>query len=277
MKKILSTLSAFAWLLGVSAAGAQDFPANSTMAKLQEKGQLHIGVKFDQPLFGLRNLSGKPVGFDIEIAKLIAKKLGIEESNIIFVETSSANREPFLQQKKVDYVVATYAMNDKRKKVLDFAGPYVIGGQDLIVQKGNPKNIKGPHDLAGKKVCVMNGSEGQSAIVNNYPDAQIVPFDVISKCVGALKNGSVDAVATTNFILAGLVSREPNKIEIVGNMFTREPWGVGIRKDEKDFCQFVQTVLIDADKDGTYKELYDKFLQDYVPGDGKLPPLDPCE
>ena len=119
------------------------FAAGTRMADIAAAGKITIGTKFDQPLFGLKGLSGKPEGFDVEIAKLIAAKLGIAEDKITFVESVSANREPFLQQKKVDMVVATYTINDKRDKVVDFAGPYFVAGQDILVAKGNPKGITG--------------------------------------------------------------------------------------------------------------------------------------
>lgn len=280
--KLNLRLAAFA-LLGtlslvpaLASADQASFPAGSTMERLSKASTLRIGVKFDQPLFGLRDLSGKPIGFDIDIAKLIASKLGVSADKITWVETSSSNREPFLEQNKVDFIVATYAMNDQRKKVIDMAGPYIVGGQDMIVKKGNPLNIKGPDDLAGRKACVISGSEGQSVLAKKYTKAQIVPFDVISKCVEALKNGSVDAVVTTNFILAGLVSRDPNNLQLVNNLFTREPWGVRMPKSENDLCHFVSDVLTDADKDGTYGKMYDARLKTYVGGDGKLPALDQC-
>lgn len=273
----LSLLSALS-LASASAQAEQvpTFPAGSSMERLSKASALRIGVKFDQPLFGLRDLSGKPVGFDIDIAKLIASKLGVAPDKITWVETSSSNREPFLEQDKVDFIVATYAMNDQRKKAINMAGPYIVGGQDMIVKKGNPLKIKGPEDLAGHKACVISGSEGQSALAKKYSQTQIVPFDVISKCVEALKNGSVDAVVTTNFILAGLVSRDPGNLELVGKLFTREPWGVGVPKSEPDLCHFVSDVLTEADKDGTYSKMYDARLKPYLGGEGKLPALDAC-
>src|SRR6266545_8032148 len=118
--------------------GGASFAAGSTMARLQSAGKVTVGTKFDQPLFGLKNLEGKPEGFDVEIAKIIAGELGISPDSIQCVETVSANREPFIQQGKVDFVVATYTINDKRKQVVDFAGPYYVAGQDIMVKKGNP-------------------------------------------------------------------------------------------------------------------------------------------
>src|SRR5215211_4844202 len=103
---------------------AASFPEGTTMARLKDAGTVRVGTKFDQPLFGLKNLEGKPEGFDVEIAKLIAGEMGIAPDKIQWVESVSANREPFIKQDKVDYVVATYTINDERKKVVDFAGPY---------------------------------------------------------------------------------------------------------------------------------------------------------
>ena len=96
-----------------------DFPEGSTMAKLNSAQKITIGTKFDQPLFGLAGPDGKPEGFDVEIGKLIADKLGIPADKINWVETVSQNREPFIQNGQVDIVVATYTINDKRKEVID--------------------------------------------------------------------------------------------------------------------------------------------------------------
>ena len=104
-------------------------------------------------MFGLKGLDGKPVGFDVEIGKIIASELGIAEDKINWTETVSANREPFIENGTVDIVIATYTINDKRKEVISFAGPYYNAGQDILVLEGNPEKITGPEDLKGKKVC----------------------------------------------------------------------------------------------------------------------------
>src|SRR4030095_9191173 len=114
---------------------------------LHDAGTITVGTKFDQPLFGLRNLKGVPEGFDVEIAKIITNALGIPDGGVKFVETVSANREPFIQQGKVDIVVATYTINDKRKQVVDFAGPYYVAGQHLMV-RANETAITGKDTLA---------------------------------------------------------------------------------------------------------------------------------
>ena len=233
------------------------FAEGTTMARLKEAGTVTVGTKFDQPLFGLKNLEGKPEGFDVEIAKLIAGEMGIAPDKVNFIESVSANREPFIQQDKVDFVVATYTINDKRKEVVDFAGPYYVAGQDIMVAKGNPEAIAGPDDLAGKKVCSVTGSTPAENIRTNYPDADLTEFDVYSKCAEALKNGQVQAVTTDNVILLGLISQDPEAFELVGKPFTEEPYGIGLKKGDTEFRNFINDTLEKLYQDGRWKAAWD--------------------
>jgi glutamate transport system substrate-binding protein len=236
-----------------------NFPAGSTMARLHDAGTVTIGTKFDQPGFGLLNPRTKaPEGFDVEIAKIVAGKLGIAPEDIKWTETVSANRESFIQNGQVDYVVATYTINDARKQLVDFAGPYYEAGQDIMVAKGNPLKIEGPEDLAGKNVCSVEGSTPAQNIRDKYPQAQLTLFDVYSKCADALDNGQVDAVTTDNVILTGLVAGAPDKRELVGNPFTKEPYGIGLKKDDTDFRNFINDVLEESYDDGSWAGAWDR-------------------
>jgi glutamate transport system substrate-binding protein len=263
--------AALALMLALAACGGGDdegggggqvneganFAEGTTMARLKEAGKVTVGTKFDQPLFGLKNLEGKPEGFDVEIAKLIAGEMGLAADNITWVETVSANREPFIQQGKVDFVVATYTINDKRKQVVDFAGPYYEAGQDIMVAKGNPEGIGGPDDLAGKKVCSVTGSTPAENIRTNYPEADLTEFDVYSKCAEALKNGQVQAVTTDNVILLGLISQDQEAFELVGKPFTKEPYGIGLKKGDTEFRNFINDTLEKLEQDGRWKAAWD--------------------
>jgi glutamate transport system substrate-binding protein len=242
---------------GGQASTDASFAEGTTMARLKEAGTVTVGTKFDQPLFGLKNLEGNPEGFDVEIAKLIAGEMGIAADKVKFTESVSANREPFIQQDKVDFVVATYTINDERKQVVDFAGPYYVAGQDIMVAKGNPEGIAGPDDLAGKKVCSVTGSTPAENIRTNYPDAQLTEFDVYSKCAEALKNGQVQAVTTDNVILLGLISQDEEAFELVGKPFTEEPYGIGLKKGDTEFRNFINDTLEKAFADGRWLAAWD--------------------
>jgi glutamate transport system substrate-binding protein len=250
------------------------FAEGTTMARLQEAGAVTVGTKFDQPLFGLKNLEGKPEGFDVEIAKLVAGEMGIAADKITWVETVSANREPFIQQDKVDFVVATYTINDERKQVVDFAGPYYEAGQDIMVAKGNPEGIGGPDDLAGKKVCSVTGSTPAENIRENYPEADLTEFDVYSKCAEALKNGQVQAVTTDNVILLGLISQDEESFELVGEPFTKEPYGIGLKKGDTEFRNFINDTLQKAYDDGRWLAAWDATAGKVAPEKPTPPTID---
>jgi glutamate transport system substrate-binding protein len=250
------------------------FAEGTTMARLKDAGKVTVGTKFDQPLFGLKNLEGKPEGFDVEIAKLVAGEMGIAADNITWVETVSANREPFIQQGKVDFVVATYTINDERKKVVDFAGPYYEAGQDIMVAKGNPEGIGGPDDLAGKKVCSVTGSTPAENIRENYPEADLTEFDVYSKCAEALKNGQVQAVTTDNVILLGLISQDEESFELVGEPFTEEPYGIGLKKGDTEFRNFINDTLQKAYDDGRWLAAWDATAGKVAPEKPTPPTID---
>ncbi|MFC0675515.1 glutamate ABC transporter substrate-binding protein [Brachybacterium hainanense] len=232
---------------------AGDFPEGSTMARLAEAGKITIGTKFDQPLFGQAGPDGKPVGFDVEIGKIIAGKLGIEPDAIEWTETVSANREPFIEGGQVDLVIATYTINDTRKEVVDFAGPYYIAGQALMVAADN-ETITGEDSLAGTKVCSVEGSTPAEYIAEKHPDATLVTFDTYSKCVTELSNGQIDSVTTDNVILAGFVAASDGKLKMVadGATFTQEPYGIGLKKGDDDFRAFVNDALQAAFDDGSW-------------------------
>ena len=231
-----------------------EFDAGTTMAELSDAGKITIGTKFDQPLFGLKGPDGNPVGFDVEIGKLIAAKLGIEASDITWTETVSANREPFIQNGQVDLVVATYTINDARKEVISFAGPYYEAGQDLLVLEGNDE-ITGPEDLADKTVCTVSGSTSEKNIAAYTTNIQST--DIYSNCLGPLRSGEVDAVTTDNVILAGLADQNAGEFEVVGNPFTKEPYGIGLAKDDTEFRDFINDVLEESYEDGTWADAWE--------------------
>ena len=244
---------------GTTAAPAS-FPAGSTMEAIKNKGKITIGTKFDQPLFGLKALSGQPEGFDVEIAKLVAT--AIFGSNLSgkteFVETPSAVREQSIIDGKVDLVAATYTINATRKEKVAFAGPYYIAGQSILVKKDNTA-ITGLATLGGKKVCTVLGSTPLRTLQERAPTADLsILFDTYSKCIEALKDGRVEAVSTDNVILLGFIKDNPGQFKLVGETFTKEPYGIGVKKDDTVFRNFINDVLEKAYSDGTWARIFEK-------------------
>lgn len=235
----------------VASVDASAFPKGSTMARLAEAGTMTVGTKFDQPLFGLVGPDGNPVGFDVEIAKIIAGELGIVPGDIEWVETVSANRETFIQEDRVNIVVATYTINDDRKKVIDFAGPYYLAGQSLMV-RADDDSVTSEADLSGKIVCSAEGSTPAKNIEENFPDAELRTFSQYTDCLDPLRNGQVDVLTTDNVILAGYVDESPDDFKLAGEQFTEEPYGIGLKKDDTEFRSFVNDTLEAAHEDGRW-------------------------
>lgn len=232
-----------------------DFPEGSTMARLADAGSIKIGTKFDQPLFGLVGPDGVPEGFDIEIGKIIASELGIAEDDIQWSEAISAVREDAIANGSVDIIVATYTINDTRKEKVSFAGPYYIAGQSLLTLKTNT-DINGPDDMAGKNICTASGSTPEQNLLENYPEANVVPFGNYSDCIEPLRNNQVDAISTDNVILAGFAA-EHDDLEVRGDLFTEEPYGIGLAKDDTEFRNFINDVLEAAYADGRWAEAWE--------------------
>jgi glutamate transport system substrate-binding protein len=266
--RLAATLGAVAMAFAAAACGGGDDStdvaggsgtASGIIGKASSQKKLVIGVKADQPGLGLQTGSTY-TGFDIEIGKIIAKGLGLDPSGIEWKTTVSANREPFIQQGQVDLVVATYTINADRKKVVNFGGPYYVAGQDLLVPTNS--TITGPETLAGKKVCSVTGSTPAKRIQTDYKDAKLQQFDSYSKCVTALAGGQVDAVSTDDIILAGYASQDQyaGKFKVVGKKFSEEPYGIGLKKDDKAGCDKVNEILKTAATDGSYKAAWDSTL-----------------
>jgi glutamate transport system substrate-binding protein len=265
--RLVATLGAVALALTAAAcgggsgstAGSGSGSATGIIGKASSQKKLVIGVKADQPGLGLQT-GGTYAGFDIEIGKIVAKGLGVDPSAIEWKTTVSANREAFIQQGQVDLVVATYTINDTRKKVVNFGGPYYVAGQDLLVPVNS--TITGPESLGGKKVCSVTGSTPAKRIQTDYKTAKLQQFDSYSKCVTALAGGQVDAVTTDDIILAGYASQDQyaGKFKVVGKTFSTEPYGIGVKKEDSAGCNKINDVLKASVTDGSYKAAWDSTL-----------------
>lgn len=253
------------------------FPPGSTMATLAEAGTIRVGTKIDLPGFGLKGLDGVPRGFDIEIARMIAAKLGIPTSGIEFVDTPSKFREENILTDKVDMVIATYVINEERQKRISFAGPYYPGGAALMV-RGDSDIVVDDLKDPSKKVCMGIGSIEQQLIKPHLGDfdGQKVEFDTHSKCVDALMTNQVDAFTSTDAILLGVEAEHDGEVKIAGANYAPEDFGVGIRHGDTQFCEFISDVLVDAAATGVYA----KAWAESGPNPEKIPELPeqmPCK
>lgn len=242
----------------VAAAGA--VTGSPTLDAARGRGHLVVGAKEDQPYLGARDpATGVYSGFDIEIAKMVAADLGFGADRVRFRTVASANRETALQSGQVDYYVGTYTINDNRKKLVGFAGPYYVAGQSLLV-RDDEHGIDGPQDLAGRRVCSAAGSTPYQRIRKDYPAAKLIGYDTYSACVDNLVTAQVDAVTTDDTILMGYAAKAPDELKVVGPPFSREPYGIGTPKEDTVLRAAINDALAHHEENGDWTRAYDATL-----------------
>ncbi|MBP1326076.1 glutamate transport system substrate-binding protein [Leucobacter exalbidus] len=240
---------------GVSLEGSPTFD------KMVKDDKVVIGVKEDQPNLGyLDNVTGERSGFDVDISRWIAASLGFSEDQIEFKAIASANREQAIVNGDIDYYVGTYSINDKRKEDIDFAGPYFITGQGLLVKKG-ATDYQALEELDGKTVCSATGSTPIQNIKENFKNIKTQEFDLYSACVENLVNGQVDAVTTDQAILIGYAAQDPENLMVTsGPLLTEELYGVGLPKGDDVLRAFINDTFTEGGD--TWQAIFDKNLGD---------------
>ena len=265
LKRVIAALSALVCAVSLAGCGTS------------EAGKIRIGIKFDQPGLGFKK-SGKYEGFDVDVARYIAKKLGYSEDRIVWKEAPSKQREAMLQNGDVDMIIASYSITDSRKKVVSFAGPYLVAGQDLLVRK-DETSINGPEDLNGKRLCSMTGTTSAVTIKEKYSkEVQLMEQPGMAECATALLSGIVDAATTDDIILAGLASASRSRLRVVGEPFTEERYGVGIKHGDTELAAKINAAIKDMIADGTWKKAIEENTKgtDFTPNSDNNPP-DPTE
>jgi len=238
----------------------EEFPADTTMGKIQKKGEIVVGTKFDVPLFGFKNpQSGEVEGFDPDMAQIIADHLGVD---LKLEEAISDNRIPFLQEGTVDLVLSTMTITTDRDAEIDFSRPYYIAHGRILTAKDS--GIEDAEGTAGKTVCTALDSTYHLVVLpEQMADAEHKIVDSYSECFALLQRGNVDAMVTDDVILAGFLQQD-DSLHIVGDELTTDPYGAGIQDKDTEFADFVSGVLEDTFEDGTWQELYDKWIGKYT-------------
>ncbi|WP_404387436.1 glutamate ABC transporter substrate-binding protein [Humibacillus xanthopallidus] len=264
--------------LTLAACGSSDSGGSGGSTGAEGGTKLKIGIKFDQPGMGLKK-GTEYTGMDVDVAKYIAKELGAAEGDITWVQAPSAQRETLIQTGQVDMILATYSITDARKEKVSFAGPYFIAGQDLLI-RADDASITGPDALDGKKLCSVKGSTSAQKVKDKYPGVQLQEFGTYSECLPALATGGVDALTTDDTILAGYAAQPEfkGKFKVVGQPFSEENYGVGIKKGDTAKCTQINDAIKKMVSDGSWQKAIDANLgpAGYKPGAGNPPTPAAC-
>jgi putative glutamine transport system substrate-binding protein len=241
--------------------GASDKPeaSASVLDEIKSRGKLIVGVKYDTKLFGLKNPANNEVeGFDVDIAKALAKSILGDETKLELKEVTSKTRIPMLDNNEIDLIVATMTITEERKEQVDFSDVYFKAGQSLLVKKGSA--IKSIADIQkGTKVLAVKGSTSVDNIIEKAPDATVLEFDNYQDAFAALKAGQGDVLTTDNAILYGMMAQDAG-YEVVGEPFTDEPYGIAIKKGETALVEAVNKELAALKSSGDYNKIYEKWI-----------------
>jgi polar amino acid transport system substrate-binding protein len=246
-----------------------NMPPGSTMATIAERGRLIVGVDQNTRPFGFRDPStGQLGGFDIDVAREIARAIFGDPNRIDPRVVEARHREDALKSGEVDVVVRTYSITCDRKKIVAFSTTYFNANQKILAVKGS--GIDSAAALAGKRVCAATGTTSLKALLALESKPKVFGVTSWTDCLVMLQQGQVDAISTDDAVLAGLKEQDPN-VEVVGDSIAVEPYGIGIKKENEDLVRFVNGVLDEMRADGTWNDLYDKDLLALGPSPG--PPM----
>ncbi|MBT2394510.1 glutamate ABC transporter substrate-binding protein [Streptomyces sp. ISL-100] len=250
----VTVAAAAALALSVSAvACGSDDGEESASGSAVGQNEITVGIKFDQPGLGLKTPDGKYTGLDVDVATYVAKELGHDPGDIQWKEAKSADRETLLERGDVDFIAATYSINDERAEKVDFAGPYLLAHQDILV-RADDDSIKKPEDLNDKKLCSVTGSTSAQNIKEKIaPQAQLQEYGGYSECLTGLENEVIDALTTDDAILAGYAAQEQfkGKFKLGGFKLSNENYGIGVQKGS-DLKDKINTALEKMVADGSW-------------------------
>ncbi len=239
-------------LTGISLAAHAD-----VLGDVKKKGTLVVGVKDSLPPFGYVDEKSRDiVGYDIDMAKAVAKKLGVK---LELKPVTSANRFPMLSEGNVDLVIATTTKNPERAAQVDFSHAYFLTGQKFIVAKGKVKTLQ---DLDTARIGTAKGSTSEKNVATSLPKAKVLSYDDYPQAVLALQQGKVQAVTTDEAILAGLLAKMPNKdkYEIPDLKISDEPYGIAIKKGEKGLVDVVNSTLLEMESSGDADKVFAQWF-----------------
>lgn len=231
--------------------------------------KLTIAIADDEPGVAARAGTGY-VGFDIDTAVYVAGKLGVPTANITWKVIPSQDREKVLEDGSVDLVVHTYSITSQRQQVVDFAGPYFVAHQDLLIRR-NDEELTSPEKLNGRTLCAAKGTTSAQYVLDNYKGKiKLITANTWSECVENLNAGSVDAVSTDDLILAGFAAQPEYKgvLKVIGKGFTDERYGIGIKKGNSDLVAKVNAALKSYIDDGSWKNSLERNV---APSGYKIP------
>lgn len=242
-------------------AGATITPAAAqTVEEIKARGTVNIGMLVDFPPFGILDLEGKPDGYDADVAKLLAKDMGVD---VNIVPVTGPNRIPYLLSGQVDLLVASLGITPERAEQVDFSQPYA--GIEIFVYGDQNIEVTDGAGLAGQNIGVARASTQDTAITEIAPaDANIQRFDDDATAVQALLSGQVPLIGASNVVIAQINQAAPDRFD---TKFTlrQQSQGIAVRKGSSELLAYVNDFLNRAKESGELNAIHEKWLQSPLP------------
>lgn len=243
-------------------------PSGSTMAAIRERGALRVGISADTLRMSARNpFTGTIEGFDIDVARAIARAIFGDPGKVRFRVITSAQRVKVLEENEVDVVVRTFTITCERWDRIAFSAEYYRAGQKLLVPMSS--RVQGVEDLDGQRVCASEETTSL-ALLRTWENVEPVAAATHTQCLALFQQGRVDALTGDDTVLAGFAAQDPYA-KVVGARLSEEPYGVGIPAGRQDMVRFVNAVLAQRAAAGGWTDSHGRWLSDVL-GSTPQPP-----
>lgn len=247
--------------LAAAVLGSPKQASAEALDDIMKSKTIKIAVPQDFAPFGSAGPDLKPVGYDIDMANLIAKELGVK---VELVPVNSANRIPYLQTRKVDLVISSLGKNPDREKVIDFTKAYAPFFQGVFGLKD--AKIDKPEDLAGKTVGATRGAiEEQEISKLAPPTATIKRYEDNNATIAAFLSGQVDIIATGNVVAAAIAEKSPKRAPVSKFVIKDSPCFIGLNKEEPKLMAKVNEIIDKAKASGELGKISEKWLKAPLP------------
>lgn len=253
-------LSVIALCLLIFIAGCTKKEDTDTLNKILHRGKIIVGVKYDTKPFGYINEKQELEGYDVDLARYIAKSILGSENKIDFKQVTSSNRILALNSGEVDMVIATMTITKPREEVIDFSTPYYIAGQAVLVPQNS--KINSMSDLNGKRVIIIFGSTSEKNLRLIAPNANIIGFKTYTSGYSALKQGRADAMTSDDTILIGFADADPS-FKLLPRRYTKEPYAIGFKKgtSSANLKKKVNFILQNMKTNGELEKIKNKWIK----------------
>lgn len=259
MKKLLSIILTVVLAVG-ALVGCSQKPAEnqSSIDKIKAEGKVRIGVFSDKPPFGFVDEKGENQGYDVYLAKRIAKDLLGDENKVEYVLVEAANRVEYLESNKVDIILANFTVTPERKEKVDFANPYMKVALGVVSSDGSP--IKSVEELKGKKLLVNKGTTAESYFTKNHPDIELIKYEQNTETFAALKDGRGDALAHDNTLLFAWAKENPGYTTFITSLGDEDTIAPAVKKGDTELLEWLNKEIDTLTSEGFFKEAFEKTL-----------------